>query len=149
MSTEPNPAQCPDCGGEYKRYEDYYGTPQELRVGATTEFELAAEAHRDFECPVQREHDLTAGIEAALRYFGIPTTLRKIAEIIGTNEHDAEIIWGDADRWLKAQGEKVEPGLRLVAPARDRREGETDEPAPALRRGGIGAPRPSHSQGTS
>jgi hypothetical protein len=103
---------CPDCGGEYKRYEDYYGKPQELRVRATTELELAAEAHRDFECPVQKERDLIAGLERTLRYFGIADTLAKLSELMkGENEPDSEVIWGNGDRWLKRQDEQGGEGL--------------------------------------
>jgi DNA-directed RNA polymerase subunit RPC12/RpoP len=111
---------CPDCGGEYKRYEDYYGQPQELRVRATTELELAAEAHRDFECPIQKERDHAEALERAVRYFGIADTLKKIAELMGgENEHDAELIWGNGERYFRREQERgggigTPRGLSLV-----------------------------------
>lgn len=105
MSTEvAQETHCPDCGMEYKeRVMDYYPPPQELRVKEVAESLAVAEAHRDFECPVQTEKDNVALLESLLRYFGISDTLAQFSKFVRENEHDGEIIWGNADRWFKRE----------------------------------------------
>jgi hypothetical protein len=93
---------CPDCGQEYKDPRSFYPPPPvTLELREMSQEEWTADAHRDFECPVQKERELEAGLEEALRYFGIPGTLARIAGLVKENEHDAEVIYGNPARQLK------------------------------------------------
>lgn len=94
---------CPDCGQEYRTLDEITAAAQEPTVREVPMSEVLADYHRDLDCPVQRERDHIASIEAALRYFGGSAFLVKVGEIISANEHDAGIIWGDAERWIKRE----------------------------------------------
>lgn len=103
MSTE-SLGTCPDCGQEYKDPMEVLPRPAErLEVKEMPWPEWTAEVHRDNECPVQKEREHRANLEAALRYFGIADTLTLLGEIVRENEHDGEIVLGDAERWIKKE----------------------------------------------
>jgi uncharacterized protein YbaR (Trm112 family) len=100
---------CPDCGREYRDPSEVYPPPSDAVIAELMPWsEYVAQTHQDFECPVQKERELVAGLEAALRHFGLADTLAKLGEIVRDNEHDVEIIFGDAERWLRReQGQPV------------------------------------------
>lgn len=152
MTKEASLGKCPDCGQEYKD-PDVVIAPL-VDVAATVEAttipwaEYAAQTHQDYECPVQKERELVAGLEAALRYFGIADTMAKLGEVVNANQHDSEILWGDAERWFKKEAETI------PAPATDSPEGRAQTggvrkfpmvvppAAPRPKSGGIGGGRP-------
>lgn len=105
MSTDHTNRQthCPDCGQQYRTLEEMLPPASEPELREVSESEVVADFHRDLECPVQKEKDLVAYLEAALRHFGISGTLAKLSEIIRANEHDSEILWGDPERWLDTE----------------------------------------------
>lgn len=99
---------CPDCGQGYKTLEEYYAPPPGVEPTSreVPEIDVRAEAHRDFECPVQREREQVEALLQALRYFGAAGTLAKLSDLIREHEHDAEVIWGDAERWFAREREE-------------------------------------------
>jgi hypothetical protein len=103
---------CPDCGQKYRDPMTVLPTPSETVEVETVPWpEWAAEVHRDNECPVQRERDYVASLEAALRYFGVADLLVKVSEFMRKDEHDSEYIWGDAERWFKKEQARQDAAL--------------------------------------
>lgn len=109
MSSSPL-GNCPDCGQEYRDPHEVLPTPEPTSLSATSMSwaEYAAQTHQDVECPIAKERELLAGLEAALRYFGMADTMAALVVIMRRDEHDAQVIWGNLDRWFSTrEGERL------------------------------------------
>lgn len=111
---------CPDCGAAYRDPNDVLPPPSPLDVAEVRTMswgEYAAQTHQDYECPIAKERELLAELEAVLRYFGIGDTLAALGELMRRHESDPEVIWGDSGRWFKKEQDDTLVARPLNCPA--------------------------------